>query len=172
MTLGTGSARIAVFAASLVVAASAAAGQDLPQDLPTGIFVETPDGPQEVAVYADRTLTGRPRPAVGRLDDVQVVPGVIRLLCNMPMWRVRAMWLSTGRVLQDPRTERRVLQFRFRQLSYSTSFLEIVATEDPVELKKLLAGIGATDENPAYLFVTLESRGSIRDYIVGVPAPD
>lgn len=138
------------------------------QDIPSGIFVGTPDGPQEVAVYANRTPGGRVRLAVGTLDEVQRVSGVIRVFCNMPMWRVRGMWLSTARVVDDDRTERRALRFRERRMSITATFLEVVASENPAELAKLLAAVGASDDNPAYLFITLQSEGMVRDYVVGV----
>jgi hypothetical protein len=161
--------RVVAFAVSLLLASSAAA-QDPP---PNGIFVGTPDGPQEVAVYANRVSGGRLRPGVGTLDDVQRVSGVIRLICSLPLWRMRAVWLSTARVLQDDRTERRVLKFRSRRMSFTTTFVQIVATEDPAELKKVLDQVGATAENPAYVFVTMENGGMIRDYIVGIdPEPE
>ena len=158
--------RVVAFAAGLLLASSAAA-QDPP---PSGIFVDTPDGPQEVAVYANRISGGRLRPGVGTLDEVQRVSGVMRLLCNLPLWRMRAAWLSTGRVLRDDRAERRVLRFRARRTTLTTTLVQIVATENPAELKKLLDQIGATPENPAYVFVTMESGGMLRDYIVGIDA--
>ena len=78
------------------------------------------------------------------------------------------MWLSTGRVVDDDRTERRALRFRERRMSITTTFLEVVASENPAELGKLLDAVGATDDNPAYLFITLQSEGMVRDYVVGV----
>ena len=44
--------------------------------------------------------------------------------------------------------------------------IQVVATEDPADLKPLLTAVGATPEQPAYVFVTLESDGKLRDYIV------
>ncbi len=138
------------------------------QDLPAGVFVDTPDGPQELGVYTDRTVTGRLRLAVGTLDEVQMVPGLVRLLCNLPFWRVRSAFISTGRLLDDDRTERRRLTLRARQLSITAISVEVVATESPATLKPLLDAVGATPENPAYVFVTMESKGAVRDYLVGI----
>ncbi len=149
----------------VVALATAPAGA---QDIPTGIFVGTPDGPQEVAVYANRTPGGRVRLSVGTFDEVQRVSGVIRVICNLPMWRVRGMWLSTARVVDDDRTERRALRFRERRMSITATFAEVAASEDPAALGKLLDAVGATDDNPAYLFITMQSEGMVRDYIVGV----
>jgi hypothetical protein len=156
---------VTILVVALAVPSSASA-----QGTPAGIFVDTPDGPQEVAVYVNRVAGGRLRPGVGTLDEVHRVSGVIRLLCNLPFWRMRAAWLSTGRVLRDDRAERRVLRFRSRRTSLTTTFVQIAATENPAELRKLLDQVGASPENPAYVFVTMESGGMLRDYIVGIDA--
>ncbi len=156
---------LAAFAAGLVLVSSVAAAQDTP----AGIFVGTPDGPQEVGAYLSRTVTGRPRSGVGTLDEAPIVPGVVRVLCNLPHWRMRAVWLSTAKIMRDDRAERRVLKFRTRQLSVTGMFIQVVATEDPAQFKRLLDDVGATEDNAAYLFVTMESSGAIRDYVIGVP---
>ena len=153
--------------AVLAVAVWLAGGQAF-QDLPSGVFVDTPDGPQELGVYTYRTAAGRMRLAVGTLDEVQMVSGRIRLLCNMPFWRLRTAFIATGRILHDDRTERRRLTLRARQLSVTALSVEVVATEDPAQLKPLLDAVGATAENPAYVFVTMESNGTFRDYLVGI----
>lgn len=138
------------------------------QDLPTGVFVETEDGPQEAGVYADRSPGGRMRLAVGTLDDVQHVSGVIRILCNLPLLRVQSVWLSTARVFQDGRADRRQLTVRMRRLSLSTTVIQVASSEDPVKFRELLDGVGASDENPALVFVSLRSGGLLRDYVIGV----
>ncbi len=138
------------------------------QDLPPGVFVDTPDGPQELGVYTDRAVSGRLRLAVGTLDEVQMVPGLVRLLCNLPFWRLRSAFIATGHLLRDNRAERRRLTLRARQLSFTAISVEVVATESPATLKPLLDAVGATPENPAYVFVTMESNGAVRDYLVGI----
>ena len=138
------------------------------QDLPSGVFVATADGPQELGVFTNRTAGGGLRLAVGTLDEVQMVPGLVRVFCNLPFWRVRSAFLATGRILDTDRAERRRLTLRARQLSFTAMSVEVVDTEDPAKLKRLLDAVGATAENPAYVFLTMESRGSVRDYIVGV----
>ena len=138
------------------------------QDPPSGVFVATEDGPQELGVYTHRTAMGRPLLAVGTLDEVQMVPGLIRVFCNLPFWRVQSAFISTRHIFDDNRAERRRLTLRARQLSISAMSVEVVATEDPAKLKPLLDAVGATPENPAYVFVTMESRGSLRDYLVGI----
>lgn len=138
------------------------------QDLPTGVFVETEDGPQEAGVYADRLPGGRMRLAVGTLDELQHVSGVIRILCNLPLLRVQSVWLSTARVLQDGRADRRQLTVRMRRLSFNTTVIQVAASEDPAAFRALLDGVGASDDNPALVFVSLRSGGTLRDYVIGV----
>ena len=157
-------ATTAAFAAALMLVSSVAAAQDVPP----GVFVDTVDGPQEVAVYASRTPSGRLRLTSGRLDDVHRVGGLIRMLFNLPHWRVRTAFLATGRILVNERSERRMLKLRARRLSITAMVVQVVATEEPAELNKLLTAVGATPDEPAYVFVTLESGGNVRDYIVGV----
>ena len=156
--------RVAVLAVAIGLAGGHwAAAQDVP-----GVFVDTPDGPQELGVHTNRTPGGRPRLAVGTLDEVQMVPGLVRVLCNLPFWRVQGAFIATGRIFDDDRAERRRLSLRARQLTITAISIEVVATEDPAQLKPLLDAVGATPENPAYVFMTMESRGSIRDYLVGI----
>jgi hypothetical protein len=156
--------RVAVLAVAIGLAGGHRA---MAQDVP-GVFVDTADGPQELGVYTNRTVTGRLHLAVGTLDEVQMVPGLIRVLCNLPFWRLQSAFISTSRIFDDNRAERRRLTLRARQLSITAISVEVVATEDPAQLKPLLDAVGATPENPAYVFVTMESRGSIRDYLVGI----
>ncbi|MGD9902548.1 MAG: hypothetical protein AB7U83_03675 [Vicinamibacterales bacterium] len=137
-------------------------------DIPTGVFVETDDGPQEVGVYTDRAPGRRMRLAVGTLDEVQQVSGVIRLVCNLPLWRVQSVWLSTARVFASDRAVRRTLPVRMRRLTMSTTALQVAASEQPATFRRLLDAVGATADNPAYVFVTLRSGGLIRDYVIGV----
>ena len=157
-----------VFAVALGLAGETrAAAQYL--DLPPGVFVATADGPQELGVYANRTPVGL-RLGVGTLDEVQMVPGLVRLLCNLPFWRPRSAFISTARILRDERAPRRPMALRVRQLSVTAVAIEVVATEDLASLKPLLDAVGASPENPAYVFVAMESRGAVRDYIVGIVA--
>jgi hypothetical protein len=157
----------ALLAAGLALAAPGAA-QDV-RDLPPGVFVDTPDGTQEVGVYASRDLTGRLRLEAGSLDDAVPVPGVVRLISTLPQWRLRGAWLSTARVLKDYRAERRALEIRARQMSLKLTFTQIVATENPERLQQLFRDVKATPENPPFVFVTLTSGGRVRDYVIALP---
>jgi hypothetical protein len=137
------------------------------QDQPTGVFVGTPDGPQELGVYTSRTPIGL-RLAVGTLDEVHMVQGLVRVLCNVPFWRPRSAFMATGRIFRDDRAPRRAVTLRVRQLTITAVAVEVVETENPDSLRRLLDAVGASPDDPAYVFVTLESRGAVRDYIVGI----
>lgn len=163
--------RLAAFVVCVAMlgAVSIRAAQD---DPPVGIFVGTPDGPQEVGVYAIRTSSGRLSFEAGSLDDVPMVQGLVRVICNMPLWRLRSVWLSTARAVDDDRAKRRTLPVRMRRLSISAMFVQVRATEQPATLEAQLRAVGAGPDDPAYLFFTLESGGRTRDYIIGIAPPD
>ena len=72
--------------------------------------MDTPDGPQEVGVYGVRGRHGgRLRLEAGSLDDAVPVSGVVRVVCNLPYWQVRSVWMTTASIVRDGRTKRRSL---------------------------------------------------------------
>lgn len=165
MTAVTRRLRLLILTAALWTGGATAAPA---QDLMPGMFVGTPDGPQELAIYADRTPVGRVRPPRMSLDDAQVIAGEVRVLCNLPHWRLRSVWLSTRRVFRDDRAERRPLRVSQRRLNVTAVFAQVVDSTNPARWRKLLADVGASVENPAYVFVTMENDGQVRDFLVGV----
>lgn len=138
------------------------------QDLPPGMYVGTPDGPQELAVYAERTPLGRLKPLRTPLADVQTVAGEVRVICNLPHWQLRGVWLATKRVFRDETVERRPLRTDLRRLTMSATFVRIVDSADPARWRRRLADVGASADEPAYVFVTMESDGLVRDFVVGI----
>jgi hypothetical protein len=138
------------------------------QDLVPGMFVGTPDGPQELAIYAERTPGGRLKPLRMSLDDAQVVAGEVQVLCNLPHFRLRSIWLSTSRIFRDDSAERRVLRVSQRRLNVTAVFARVVDSADQTRWRKLLEAVGASADNPAYVFVTMENDGQVRDFVVGV----
>lgn len=166
MTSAGRARRTLLLAALLLGVAASARAQDF--DLAPGMFVGTPDGPQELAIYTERTLVGRLRPPRMALDDAQMVAGDVRVLCNLPLFRLRSIWLSTRRVFEDDGAERRPLRVARRRLTVTAVFAQVVDSADPVRWRKLLEAVGASAENPAYVFVTMENDGQVRDFVVGV----
>jgi hypothetical protein len=156
--------RVVALAVALVLASNPRAAA---QDQPTGVFVGTPDGPQELGVYTSRTPVGL-RLAAGTLDEVHMVQGLVRLLCNVPFWRPRSAFIATGRIFRDDRAPRRTVTLRVRQLTITAVAVVVVETEHPASLRRLLDAVGSSPDDPAYVFVTLESRGAVRDYIIGI----
>lgn len=157
--------RTVLLAALLLAAASPVARAQAPM---SGMFVGTPDGPQELAIYAERTPVGRIKAPRMALDDAQMIAGPVRVLCNLPHFRLRSMWLSTRRVFRDDRAERRPLRVAQRRLSITAVFAEVSDSTDPERWRQLVESVGATAENPAYVFVTMENDGLLRDFVVGV----
>lgn len=157
--------RAALIAACLWAAGSTPAHA---QDLVPGMFVGTPDGPQELAIYTERTPVGRLKPPRMALDDAQVVAGEVRVLCNLPLFRLRSIWLSTSRVFRDDTAERRTLRISQRRLTVTAVFAHVIDSANPARWRKLLEDVGASPENPAYVFVTMENDGHVRDFVVGV----
>ncbi len=164
----SGRTRRSVLLAVLVLAIKPAAARAQDFDLVPGMFVGTPDGPQELAIYTERTLIGRLKPPRMALDDAQMVAGDVRVLCNLPLFRLRSIWLSTRRVFEDDSAERRPLRVARRRLTVTAVFAQVVDSTDPVRWRKLLEAVGASADNPAYVFVTMENDGQVRDFVVGV----
>ena len=159
--------------AVLIVAAITGTGQILAQspqdiDLPPGIFVDTADGPQEVGVYGVRDPAGRVRLEAGSLDDAVPVEGVVRVISNLPHWQVRGIWLTTAAILRDGRTKRQTLTVRAARLKGTTTFIQLVGTESEAGLARLFHDVGATRENPPFVFVTVTSPGRVRDYAIAL----
>ncbi len=138
------------------------------QDYPSGMFVGTPDGPQELAVYAERTPLGRIRPLRMSIDDAQTIAGEVRVICNLPNWELRTIFLSTRRLFTDETAERRTLPSELRRLTVSAVFARVVDSGDPVRWRKLLTDVGASADNPPYVFVTMASDGQMRDFVIGI----
>ena len=163
-------ARLVVLALGIVVATSQAAAQpqDLDLDVPPGVFVDTEDGPQEVGVYGSRDPSGRLRLEAGSLDDAVPVTGVVRVICSLPFWQVRSVWMTTASIVRDGRTKRRSLAIRTARLKGSTTFVQVVATEDGAELARLFRDVGATPDDPPFVFLTLSSSGRVRDYAIAL----
>jgi hypothetical protein len=163
-------ARLGALALGIVVATSLAAAQpqDLDLDVPPGVFVDTEDGPQEVGVYGSRDPSGRLRLEAGSLDDAVPVSGVVRVICSLPFWQVRSVWMTTASIVRDGRAKRRNLRIRIGRLKGPTTFVQLVASEDNAEWARLFREVGATPEDPPFVFVTLTSSGRVRDYAIAV----
>ena len=60
------------------------------------------------------------------------------------------------------------LSVRTARLKGPTTFVQLVATEDGAELARLFREVGATPEDPPFVFVTLTSSGRVRDYAIAL----
>lgn len=140
------------------------------QDYPFGVFIGSLDGPQELVAHAERTSEGAMRMALGTFDDLPIVRGPMRLICNLPHWRLTAVWLSTRRIFSDAHAERRQLGMSGRPLGVASVFARLPDTERPERLRALVQAVGASADNPAYVFVTMFNEGLARDYVVAIDA--
>ena len=94
--------------------------------------------------------------------------GVLRVICSLPFWNVRSVWMTTASIVRDGRAKRRNLSIRTARLKGPTTFVQVVASEDGAELARLFQEVGATAENPPFVFVTLTSAGRARDYAIAL----
>jgi hypothetical protein len=133
-----------------------------------GVFVHAGTEPIALMVFADRIRNGQMRFSNGSLEDVPIVERVVRVLCSLPNWRPTTVWLSTTRVFRDEFAERRQLTFAVRPLNIYALEMRVNGVEKPEDVQRLLKAVGATADDPAILFITLDSNGVTRDYLVQI----
>lgn len=134
--------------------------------LPFGVFVSSPEDTVELRAYADHHGFGRLTLAQGLLADIPAVPRIPVVLCNMPGWWLQTMWLASQRIFYDDVAERRQLTYTMRRYSVSAIGASVRELNEPAGIAKLLAAVGASDANPAYVVVTLTNGHVVRDYLV------
>lgn len=135
-----------------------------------GVFIHAGGEPIELLTFADRTSSGQLRLSSGSWEDVPIVESVRRVLCSLPNWKPSAVWLSTKRIFRDEYAERRVLPFAVRQLNIYAVELRVADMETPESASRFVRAVGATDDDPALLVVTMSSMGMTRDYVVQLVA--
>jgi hypothetical protein len=133
-----------------------------------GVFIHANGEPIELLTYADRIASGQLRLSAGSFEDVPVVPAVHRILCSLPNWRPVTVWATTRAIFRDELAERRQLPFGIRKLNVYAVEMRVAAVEEPAGVLRLLEGLGATEEDPGLLLITLESGGVTRDYVVAL----
>lgn len=136
-----------------------------------GVFVHTAHGPVELIAYADRTGIGQLRMSFGSFEDVPAIEAPARLLCNLPNWKPTLAWVSTRRIFKNEFAERRTVPFAVRPLTVAALEVRVADFEDPAKIEKLLRNVGASAQNPAYLFITLDNGGVTRDYMIELVPP-
>ena len=129
-----------------------------------GLFVATRSGPPvELIAWAEEGPRRR-LGMVGSIDDVPVVPNVTRLLCNLPFWKPAGVMIASHQIFTDERAERRYLRFATRPLNIYAIEIRIVELEQRAALERLYHNVRASEDNPAYVFVILQSDGFVRYY--------
>lgn len=135
-----------------------------------GVFIHAGGEPIELLTFAERTSSGQLRLSSGSWEDVPIVESVRRVLCSLPNWKPSAVWLSTRRIFRDEYAERRALPFAVRQLSIYAIELRVADMESAESVGRFVRHVGATDDDPALLLVTMSSMGMTRDYVVQLAA--
>ena len=138
-------ARLAAFAAGLVLVSSVAAAQDHAGGRLRRHAGWPAGGGRLPSRTVDRTAAagrGHARRGADRRGrgPCAVQPAALADAGGLALHRPRSA--STNRA------ERRVLKFRTRQLSITGDVLQVVATEDPAQFKKLLDDVGANEDSP------------------------
>jgi len=136
-----------------------------------GVFVHTGRGPVELIAYADRTGIGQLRMSFGTFEDVPAIEAPSRLLCSLPHWKPALVWVSTRRIFKDEFAERRTVPFAVRPLNVAALEVRVADFEDPARIARLIKSVGASEANPAYLFITLDNGGVTRDYMIELVPP-
>ena len=129
-----------------------------------GLFVGTREGPVELIAWAEAAARGRLSMASGSIEDVPVVPNVMRVLCNLPLWRPVDVMVASHAIFSDERAERRHLRFATRPLNIYALEMRVADLERRATIERLFRSVRANDDRPGYVFLVLESSGLLRYY--------
>ena len=153
-------------AAALLVALAglSASAAEAQRSYIKGLFVGTRSGtPVELIAWAEEGPRRR-LGMVGSIEDVPLVPDITRLLCNLPFWKPVGVMIASHQIFRDERAERRYLRFATRPLNIYAVEIRIVELEQRASVERLYDNVKAGDDNPAYVFVILQSDGFVRYY--------
>ncbi len=130
-----------------------------------GVFVGIRDGsPVELIAWAEAGPRGMLTLTAGSFEDVPLISGVTRLLSNLPMWKPVGVMVASHEIFRDERAERRVLRFATRPLNISAIEIRVADLERREQIDRLFRSVRARDDNPAYVFLVLQSDGLVRYY--------
>jgi hypothetical protein len=110
--------------------------------------------------------SGQLRLSAGSFEDVPAVDRVHRILCSLPLWKPTLVWAATRGIFTNEYVERRQLRYAVRQVNIYAIELRVAEVEAPERAARLARDLGATDDNPAYLFVTMTNGSVTREYMV------
>jgi hypothetical protein len=127
-----------------------------------GVFVQTRQGPVELLAYAEMRSIGLLELTYGSMEDVPTLQSGCRVLVSLPAWRATGAFVATEAVFADIYAERRQVRLSSRQLNIYALGLEILDLREPKSLTRILRGVKASDDTPAYVFVGL-ANGRGRD---------
>lgn len=138
-----------------------------------GVFVHAGAEPIELLAFADRLSTGQLRLSTASFEDVPAVERVNRVLCSLPNWTPVQVWASSKDIFRNEYAERRRLAFAVRQINIYALELRIADIETPEGAARVVRDVGGTDDNPAFVFVTMQTSGGgvTRDYMIALAPP-
>lgn len=155
----------------LAALAMVAAGRRLleaQRQYPEGLLLVDDDGPQELGAYAVLRPNGRLTMAFGTRDDILAAPRIPMIVCNLGLWPVGAVWVTSDAIFEDARAERRQLPFSVNRASVRTTRLRIGALEDPANIRRLAHAIGAGPGRSVYAVFTTSNGPMTRHYLVRI----
>jgi hypothetical protein len=129
-----------------------------------GIFIGTPHGPIELTAYAEVVTNGQLRMAKGSRENIPTLSDIQRVLCNLPNFEPGAIMIANQDIFIDEKAERREIRFAVRRLNISALELKVEDLERKDRLAKLIQGVGASEESPAFAFVVMVGNGMSRRF--------
>jgi hypothetical protein len=118
-----------------------------------GVFAQSPNGPIELIAYAEMSGSGLLRLSHGFMEDVPTLRAGCRVLVSLPSWKPVGAILSTEAIFVDHRAERRDLRASIRSLNIYAADLEFKDLADGNLAARMLKGIKASGDMPAFVFV-------------------
>jgi hypothetical protein len=131
-----------------------------------GVFAHDGERPIELLAYASRAASGVMRLAAASFEDIPTLRVVRGVLCSQPHWKPTAVWVSTKAVFDNEGVERHQLKFGVRQLNIYAVDLSIPDLQHEDGVASVARRVRASEANPPMVFVTMQSDGMTRDYMI------
>lgn len=155
---------VALLTAVLACAGASVHGQEPPVVVVTTTAGEVAGGPWAMSV------NGLLRMAAGSLDDAPSLAGFTGLSVVHANWEFTGLVLAKADVLRSERAERRQVPTFSRRIDARRSRIVAEDLADPTRLARLVRGLGASADLPAYAFVAVALRGSSRTGVESGPS--
>lgn len=91
---------------------------------------------------------------------------------SMPSFVLQFVFVASHDLFRDWRSERRQLPIATSPLNVYARHVRIADLEKRERIEQLLTAVGASPQNPGYVFVTVESYGYLRHYPIRLTPDD